>query len=69
MNIMNNLIKDDQSCSIRTDDGWRYTEYMFMKVITDHSEKEQLFEFWSCSVEGRCKCLAVFIKITMKFAE
>ena len=45
MNIMNNLIKDDQSCSIRTDDGWRYTEYMFMKVITDHSEKEQLFEF------------------------
>ena len=44
-NIMNNLIKDDQSCSIRTDDGWRYTEYMFMKVITDHSEKEQLFEF------------------------
>ena len=33
---MNNLIKDDQSCSIRTDGGWRYTEYMFMKVITDY---------------------------------
>ena len=48
MNIMNNLIKDDQSCSIRTDDGWRYTEYMFMKVITDYlsfRKKEQLFEF------------------------
>ena len=25
-------MKPNKSCSIRTDDGWRYTEYIYMKV-------------------------------------